>query len=65
MILADTELDAEEMPACCAGAFADFHAGAPEVVVEPGMEFICPACGSWTVLDGDGRWRFAGDDTEE
>lgn len=67
MILADTELDGEggmTMPPCCLESFSTFHAGAPEVVVQPGQEFICPSCGSYTILDGDGEWRFAGGDDD-
>lgn len=65
MILADTELDGHDvaiMPPCCISAFTSFHAGAGAVVVQPGQEFICPVCGSYTILDPDGEWRFAGGD---
>lgn len=64
MILADTELDstmADAMPDCCVENYVDFQENAGMVAVEAGQELICPTCGGYTILDSDGRWRYAGD----
>jgi ribosomal protein S27AE len=64
VILADTDLDPANMPPCCVASFTDFYKQAPEVVVQRGHEFVCPTCGSYTILADDDEWHFAGGDDD-